>query len=123
VVVVVLLAATRKSLSGPEILPADRPLGNGKYPYGYLMTIGILAGLMLGLLLGLAVRTIPGGISIGIGLGIILGKWLDRRNDRDTKVYTDEETRERLRRASWGLIVMILLVLATLGAFFLTMLD
>ncbi len=120
---VVLLAATRKSLSGP-----DRPIGNGttgegRYPSGFWLSLGIAVGVGIGFLLGLVVNTVIGGISIGIGIGLLLGKWLDQRYDKDTRQYTEEQKQARLRRAAWGLIVMILLILGTLAAALLPLLE
>ena len=115
-IMVLALASTRKSLSGPGRLPGGTTVDEGKYPSGYWMTIGMAAGIVLGILLGLVVQTLVGGISIGLGLGLILGKVLTQRYDKDTRVYTAEEQRERRMRASWGLIAMILLVLGTLVA-------
>lgn len=91
-------------------------VAEGKYPSGYWMTIGVTIGVALGLLLGLAVHTLPGGISIGIGVGLIAGKLLDKRYDTDASQFTEDQKRERLRRATWGLIVMILFMIATLIA-------
>ena len=118
---VVLLAATRWSLSGP--IPGGHPEADGKYPSGYWMSIGLTVGVALGLLLGLVLQSLAGGISIGIGLGLIVGKWLDRRYDTDITQYTEQQKQERLRRATWGLVVMILFVLATLAAAILPLLD
>ncbi len=120
---VLFLASTRKSLTGPVPLPSGRAVDDGKYPSGYWMTIGMAAGVILGLLMGFAVQSVVGGISIGIGVGLILGKVLTQRYDKNTRQYTDEEKLERRRRASWGLIAMILLVLATLLAALLPLLD
>ncbi len=120
---VLFLASTRKSLTGPFPLPSGRTVDDGKYPSGYWLTIGIAAGIILGLLLGFVVNTVVGGISIGIGVGLILGKVLTQRFDKVTHQYTEEQKQERLRRASWGLIAMILLVLATLLAALLPLLD
>ncbi len=123
VVLVVLLASTRRSMSGPDSEQADPALATGKYPSGYWMTIGVCAGLALGLLLGIVVNTVTGGLLVGIGVGLVLGKWLDSRYDKNTRQYTAEEKQMRLRRASWGLIVMVLLILATLIAAILPLLD
>ncbi len=123
VVLVVLLAATRKSVSGPIPIPGLPKGAEGKYPYGYWMSIGITAGIAIGLALGLAVNSLVGGISIGIGLGLIIGRVLDKRYDKPTVEYTEDEIQERRRRATWGLILMILLVLGTLAAALLPLLQ
>jgi hypothetical protein len=121
---VVLLAATRKSLSGLKWLPGSHAVAEGKYPSGYWMSIGIAVGVALGILLGLALHALAGGISIGIGVGLILGKALDNRYDKvDETQFTEEQKQERLRRAGWGLIVMILMVLATLLALVVSLLK
>lgn len=122
-IMVLLLASTRRSLSGPGRLPGGTTVDEGKYPSGYWMTIGMAAGIILGILLGLLVQTLVGGISVGIGIGLILGKVLSQRFDRDTRQYTDEEQQRRRSRAAWGLIVMILLILATLAAALLPLLH
>ncbi len=119
---VVLLAATRKPLSGPDKPIGDGTSGEGGYPSGFWVSVGIAIGVGLGLLLGLIVNSVIGGISIGIGVGLLLGKWLDQRYDRDARQYTDEQKHAR-RREAWGLIVMILLILATLAAALLPLLD
>ncbi len=123
VVLVVLLASTRRSLSGSTSEQASPALATGKYPFGYWMTIGVCAGLALGLVLGVVVNTVTGGLFVGIGVGLVLGKWLDSRYDKVTRQFTAEEKQMRLRRASWGLIVMILLILATIVAAILPLLD
>ncbi len=123
VVLVVLLASTRRSMSGPVPLPSGEGVEGGKYPYGYWMTIGVCAGLALGLLLGVVVNTVTGGLLVGIGVGLVLGKWLDSRYNKNTSEYTAEEKQMRLRRASWGLVVMVLLILATLVAAIWPLLD
>ncbi len=118
---VVLLAATRRSMTGP--VPGTAIPEESKYPSGYWLTVGIAAGVALGLLLGLLVKSLAGGISVGIGLGLIAGKLLDNRFDKNTTEYTEDQKQARLRRATWGLIVMILLVLGVLAAALLPLLD
>ncbi len=120
---VVLLASTRKSLSGPDRPIGDGSTGESKYPSGFWMSVGLIGGITLGVPLGFVVHSLLGGIFIGIGIGLILGKWLDRRFDKDTTQYTEEQKQVRLRRATWGLIMMILLVLGTLLAALLPLLD
>lgn len=122
-ILVILLASTRRSLSGPERLLGDGSTGESNYPSGFWITIGLTAGILLGLLLGLWMHAVLGGVSIGIGVGLLLGKWLGQRYDPDTTQYTAEQQQARLRHATWGLIVMILLILATLAAALLPLLN
>jgi hypothetical protein len=113
---VVMLAATRRSLSTLKLPPGDHAVAEGKYPSGYWMSVGIAAGVALGVLLGVVVHTLAGGISIGIGIGLILGKVLDDRFDKVNTQFTEEQKQGRLRRAGWGMLVMIVLVIATLAS-------
>jgi hypothetical protein len=116
VALVVMLAATRRSLSTLKLPPGNHAVAEGKYPSGYWMSIGIAAGVALGVLLGLVVHALTGGISVGIGIGLILGKVLDNHFDKVDTQFTEEQKQERLRRAGWGVLVMIMLVIATLVA-------
>jgi hypothetical protein len=122
-VLVILLASTRKSLSGPDQPIGDGSAGESKYPSGFWITIGLTVGIVLGLMLGLWMHAVLGGVSIGIGVGLLIGKWLVQRYDPDTTPYTAEQQQARLRRATWGVVVMIILILATLAAALLPLLD
>jgi hypothetical protein len=116
VALVVMLAATRRSLSTLKLPQGNHAVAEGKYPSGYWMSIGIAVGVAAGVLLGLVVHALTGGISVGIGIGLILGKVLDNHFDKVDTQFTEEQKQERLRRASWGVLVMIMLVIATLVA-------
>lgn len=94
----------------------------GKYPEGYLLSIGIALGIPIGLPIGLAMDNIALGPGFGIAIGVAIGAALESKYKKEGKIraLTKQEKKNRKLATIAGIILVFLGVAALLTMIFLT---
>ncbi len=90
-----------------------------KYPKGYWMSVGISIGIAIGAALGPIFDNFGVGIGIGVAIGSGIGASLEQRNKDNIRPLTEEEQKRQKLGVVIGLVLVGILVLATIVAYFL----
>jgi hypothetical protein len=103
-----------------NVLTAQGPTMQGKYPQGHWMSIGMCIGIAMGsipALVGLLFDDMSSWVGIapamGLGFGIAIGSALERKHKDELRPLTEEENRMRSRvvLVALGMLVLSVFVL------------
>jgi hypothetical protein len=90
-----------------------------KYPKGYWMSIGISIGIAIGVAMGPIYDNFGVGIGIGVAIGSGIGASLEQKNKGNIRPLTEQEQKRQKLGVVIGLVLVGLLFLALVIAYFL----